>query len=332
MVKRAASVALAAITPLPTIMADLRDRLVARLEAEHISVPDEARQSEGAAFRAVLRISNRSIPPRPRLVHLSDVLHARFDRLHPSTRVGLNRVVKELKCGEDVNQRLTRQHYKAGFNDRFYNHLGIVHLHLGRRNSGRDKTKRHVMSGGGKLLLWGIVDTENAYLIDVWSHAAFKSYDFVRIVGVNWKHLLEPSLPGIPVRNNNTLPPRDVAAARKAGLHAIVPFQGVGYVPGGLMCDGTNSDVTSHSDRILNDLVRTYRWLESNVDKVCEELGKRLGLRPTFLSLKVGDLEAFVHGRVSLVEESTGGEFVLASDGISFKVDRQNCRCSSAPF
>ena len=54
----------------------------------------------------------------------------------------------EFEQGADVTHRLTRQFYKAGFNDFLFNTFGIHHIHLGQPGVALDKTKQHIMSGG----------------------------------------------------------------------------------------------------------------------------------------------------------------------------------------
>lgn len=304
---------------LSEVMHDLRDRLVARLERDGYEVPGEARTDVDCALMAVLRVAHRTIPARPRKVHWSGELKNKLPGMDPNIQAAVHAVAAELETGVDVNQRQTRQHYRAGYNDRLRNDLHVQHLHLGPRDQHRDKTKRHLMAGGGSDLLWIIATPEDVYLIEVLDHHAFGTFDFPQVIHRNWKHLLGDPVPGWTVDEEDALSAGERATARSAGATTAVAINGEMFFPGGIMADGTSSRVLSASDRILNAVVDMHRSLEANAETVLDRLAEVTGTRPPALDLKVGDLDALLNGGILLAEGNTGGVFVQGHEQILFR-------------
>jgi hypothetical protein len=302
---------MADITPLDEILDDLRDRLVSRLQQGGFSVPDKARREVSAALIAVLRIPHRSIQVRPRQVHFSKELAARWPLLSQGTLNALHVVVEELERGDDVTQRLTREHFRSGFNDRLHNDLGVQHLHLGPRNLAQDSTGKHAMCEGHDDLLWVIARPDDVYLLDVLGHGAFAKYDFGQVVYDNWKYLLGEPLEGW-TDDADVLSAEVRASARKAGLTTVLTINGEDFLPGGYMKDGTSDEVVRVTFYLLNKLVDLHQWLEKNLEPILADLAEMTGTRIGGLDLRVRDLDAFIHGEISLEEENTGGVFVFA--------------------
>src|ERR1700690_88693 len=84
-------------------------------------------------FRAWVRVRHRSVPQRPRRVHWSNELTQRS--LEASVRYDIGGIEKEFENGVDLNPRLTRNFFKAGFNDFLFNHFKLQHIHLGEPNT-----------------------------------------------------------------------------------------------------------------------------------------------------------------------------------------------------
>jgi hypothetical protein len=290
---------------LMSIFDDLRDRLVARLEHDGFDVPPRARIEVREALVACLRVAHRSIHPRPRVIHVSNELRARKLVLSPELQASLALVAAEFNNGDDVNQRLTRWHFKADFNDRLRNDLGVCHLHLGPRDSGRDKTRKHRMCGGTNDVLWAIVRELDVYFIELLGHCAFASFDFARVIFDNWAFLLGRPLDGWSIDDSDVLPAELRARARKAGLSSLVSLNGKVFIPGGFMSDGTSLEVVQQANALLNSITDMYGWMNANVERVLRML-ERGASGPVDLRFKVGNLESFVRGRVLLEEQHSG--------------------------
>ncbi len=300
------------ITSLKEIKDDLRDRLVLKLEQEGLSVPDNARKKVDAALIAVLRIRHRTIQARPRQVHFSKELKTRLPELNQETQAALEVVAGELERGEDVTQRLTREHFRSGFNDRLHNDLGVQHLHLGARNLAQDSTGKHAMCEGHDDLLWVIVRPDDLYLLDVLGHGAFAKYDFGQVVYDNWKYLLGEPLEGWTADAEDVLPADVRGRLRKAGLTTLLTINGECFCPGGYMKDGTSDEVVRVAFYLLNKLADLHEWLEKNLEPILADLAEMTGARIGGLDLRVRDLDAFIYGEISLEEKNTGGVFVFA--------------------
>jgi len=305
---------------LSEVMDDLRDRLVARLERDGYEVPAEARIKVDRALAACLRVPHRSIPARPRAIHWSKELTARLPGMEAETRVGLDAVVGELRRGEDVNQRLTRRHYKAGFNDTLHNDLGVQHLHLGPRDQGLDKTHAHPMSGAADELLWVVAREDDVYLLEALGHAAFETFDFAKVIYDNWPHLLGPPVEGCSADEEDVISAEGRAKLRKIGIWTMVSFNGEVFIPGGFMNDGTSRDVVHVLCDTLNLTVDMYQWIEANTETVLAKIHECTGLKPTTLRVVVGDLDMFLRGAVSLVDLNAGMLFYVQDGVLRYRI------------
>lgn len=296
---------------LSAILDDVRVRLVAWLEQQGFDVPEGERAKVSDALVACLRIDHRSIQPRPRRVHRSKELAAR--QLDPDLQAAILVVQDEIAAGDDLNPRLTRRFFNAGFDDRLLNDLGVTHLHVGPPGAGTDRTGKRVMSGAGDDLLWVIVQADDAYLIDVGNHDAFSHYDFVQVVGDNWKSLLGKPLPGVSAVEPK-LSPTERAKLRRIGIFTAVEYNREVFIPGGFMKSGASLEVVRASDAILNRLVSLYRWLANHDNLVIARIEELPVARPTTLAFRVGDVEALIGGRPNLIEQATGMLFYLDGD------------------
>ncbi len=291
------------INSLRSIYDDLRDRLVEDLERGGLSVPDTARKNVASALCARLRVAHRSITPRPRILHWSTELQARRVTLASELQALLSLVANELEKGDDVNQRLTRHYFRAGFNDPLLNDLGVHHLHLGRRDDGHDKTRRHIMSGGGDELLWVTIQPRDVYLLELLPHHAFNTFDFARVIHRNWKFLLGSPLEGCSIDEATIRTAEQRATLRNAGFSTPLSIDGEVFFTSLIMSDGTSVEVARRADAMLNGVRELYEWIEANFASM---LTRMEGREPSELHFTVGDLDAFVLGNISLVDQKSG--------------------------
>lgn len=300
-------------------MADLASRLTEWLERRGFEVPAIERKTASMALDACLRVLHRSIPRRPRRVHRSSALTSRV--LSEDVRRALTRVESEIENGDDLNHRLTRRYFKAGFDDRLLNDLGVTHLHLGNPARGTDATGRWSMSGGGADLLWAVFRPLEAFLIDVIDHSAFETYDFVEVLYENWKHLLGAPLPGC-TDVEPKLSPSERATVRKAGFTTLVEHRGEVFLPGGYMSSGLSHAVRTASDDRMNALVELFRWLFANAGSVAARITESGTSFETPLTFRVGDVDAFIAGRISLVEQGSKTQFWCEREGVRCRVPK----------
>lgn len=311
---------MASVTSRIEIEEDLRDRLVARLDHLRIAVPPKARTDVWEALVAYLRIPHRSVPARSRTVHRSRELLARQLILAPNVHVALQAVITELERGDDVNRRFTRYHFKAAFNDRLYNDLGVHHLHLGARDAVLDKSKLHLMAGGGKDLLCAVFRRDDVYLIDVVDHVGFDEYDFPKVLYDNWKHLLGSAMTGWTIDDADALSAVERAQARKAGLSTAVAINGEAFMPGHYMCDGTSAAIVTFANTVLNRHSDMHDWLEARAGEIMDGIAAATGSRLSELRLKVWNVNALVEGRVAVVEESSGCVISQEGGGTAYRL------------
>jgi hypothetical protein len=151
------------ITTVDDVLERFRTAIVAQLRGGKFEVPDSADVPGGCyeALSAYVRLRHRAIGSTPRTVLKSGELQQR--NLGSDMQASLAAIEVAFQRGNDLTQRLTRQFYKAGFNDFLFNAFGVQHMHLGELGAGRDRTKQHLMCAGTSALLFLMTTPQAAY-------------------------------------------------------------------------------------------------------------------------------------------------------------------------
>ena len=307
-----------------TVLEQFRADLVAQLEADFV-VPPEAK-SRGNCHAAVVawqRLRHRAVPAIPRRVLASPEVLARD--LGPHLRAGLAEVQAEIERGDDMAPRLTRKFYKTGFNDFLFNNFAIQHMHLGPRGADLDKTKRHRMAGGGKLVVFALVSPSEAYLLDVLSHDAFDDVkmakELIRIALRDRRNLLARYI--MPADCEATMPFESAFTLAKGGFGTAFKLDGVSFMTGSTVMDGRVEDgkrdactsiwVVDAANRIVGLVRKAVDLLQKEAEHLAENVAVFAGSRPTSFTPVVVYAST---GEVELLDEATGVTF--GSDGRSF--------------
>ncbi len=306
------------ISTVPEVLDQLRIDLVNSLIARGVSVPEKA-QTSGGCYEAVLafqRLSHRSVPIRPRKVSRSEELTAR--KLDFGTSQMLDEITDEFERGEDMAQRLTRQFYRSSFNDFLYNNFDIHHLHLGKRGSVRDKTKRHAMAGGADALLFAWITPDESFFLDVLNHDVFDN-------AVLSERLVRIALHARPDFVRKHAAPMAVGAGlsfqtafgmAKSCFSTGYELDGHVFLTGGTVFDGrirengrgpaTSIRAVHAANHVLNRVVRLVNFLTDNVEEVGELIGRDGAAQPRKLEIEVTRLGELI----VLRERASGAEFI----------------------
>lgn len=300
------------------VLERLRLDLVSSLESSGISVPADAKRP-GNCFAAVVawqRLEHRRLAVVPRRVGESPELRAR--QLDPAIECAVKAIRSEFERGVDLTQRLTRQFYRAGFNDFLFNNFGIHHLHLGPRGAARDQTRKHPMSGGMSALLFTIVSATDAYFLDVLDHQVFGSVEMAkslaRIALRNRRELLKPYIAAGVVTAEQTF--EDAFHLAASGCTTVYELDGTFLLTGGTVLDGcvvdgirracTSTGVIDAANRTINLVVDLVEYVQANAESLA-----RLVESDTRVRLNVIDLTVIRAGSVVVLrDESTGVEFL----------------------
>ena len=287
------------VSTVQEVLEQFRQDVVAALRSEGFRPPAEA-DTPGNHYQAVaawVRLQHRSVTKAPRLVRRSNELQLRS--VEPAVQSALDGIRAEFERGDDLTHRLSRQFYKAGFNDFLFNSFGIQHIHLGATGAGIDSTNQHVMSGGADALLFVMIKTGEVYFLDVLDHHVFDSPEMskslVQIVLRNWPDLLKPcELPGV-VRVDMTF--EDAFRKQKAGFTTAFEVDGKFFIRDGQVLDGKVNDgkrasctsmvVVAETNRILNGISRLVEFVEREASTLSELAESRIGTRPTEFKLMV---------------------------------------------
>jgi hypothetical protein len=286
------------VSTIEEVLEHLRRQIVAALRAGGFQPPPEADIPGKCeqAVRAWVRLQHRGVPRGSRVVRESHEIRQRG--LEPPTQSALAAIRSEFEQGDDLTHRLTRQFYKAEFNDFLFNTFGIQHIHLGTPRAGQDTTKKHSMSGGGRALLFVLIGPRDGYFIDVVDHDVFNdpkmAKSLVQIVLRNWPDLLKPYMnPGVV---SSDMSFEDAFRFAKAGFTTPFEVDGVVLV-GGTVLDGkvthdkrascTSIEVVVATNRILNGVVRVVDFVTREVYALAEVAESRMGARPSEFNLEV---------------------------------------------
>lgn len=312
-----------AVSTREEVLEDFRQTVVAQLRADGFDVPGDA-DVPGAHFealRAWVRIQHRTVPAKPRTVHVSTELRDR--PLPEATRTAVAAIEQEIAQGAELTQRLTRLYYKGGFNDFLFNTFGIQHMHLGAPGAALDRTKKHAMAGGEDVVLFLLINSSDAYLLDVLGHGAFDSAEecehLVRIAIRNWGSA--PMATYVLQGVSNVSPGfAEAFQLARSGFTTVFEVEGVvfargkvfdGKVTNGKRAPGTSFDVVRNTNRILNGITKLVDYVTSHTDTLATFVESTGWARPSAFRLVVESADRIV----VLRELGTGLQLRLGPGG-----------------
>ncbi|QQL44423.1 hypothetical protein [Sulfuriroseicoccus oceanibius] len=206
----------------------------------------------------------RRIQPAPRTVHRS----AEFS-CPSELQAGLEDLEAKIVGGDDLTPHLSRGLKKAGKQDDMLNDWGVYHLHLGTSIEGDGFAER---TGP---VLFALVTTSSLYEIQVYPHGNWSNREVVEIIHKNWPDTIERyRLKGvIDIAHNPTS--EDVKLLRDAHVNTSLKMDdGAIYmsIGGGMMSDGTGSDVLMQADWHAKTVVDLERSIKSNPSEILTAL------------------------------------------------------------
>jgi hypothetical protein len=292
----------AAQLALPTIqdfLADLADLCRAALTAEGFTFADPP-----IPFHLVtlwFAVQQRTIPPRPRIVHRSPELGAKA--LTPVQCLALQTIEAESLAGLDLNPRRSRTQKKAGKHDPLLNDWRLHHLHLGARGNRPDG-----LADSGSELLFVVVAPDDLHFVDLLDHTVFDYADVALfdIVHRNWPRLLEQGrVPGVTMNAADRRTPEGHAKLRRAGF--IVPTR----MPDGTVYigDSAMSGAVPYTQQLFDKAQRIHDWCRTDTSELLRLIEADTGRRPH--DLREVHLRADPRGSLFLVESTTGAEITF---------------------
>ncbi|MDE2892170.1 MAG: hypothetical protein OXN86_06700 [Chloroflexota bacterium] len=245
-----------------------------------------------------LNANRNSIEPIPRSVQRSSVFSC--PKEHEDA---LSVIEQKIERGEDINPHRSKLNKDPGnINDELLNHWGIYHLHLG-LDIGDDG-----FADRTGPLIYCRFDSENAFLIGIYSHGVWTHQDLLQIVHDNWpesiSHWKGRALSG------DTLTDGQVKNLRKNRVnHAVTMTDDTVYLPpgGGVTAAGSNTLDVLHADCLK-------QWAQSEEEKILEKWDA-ITERAADRDLAFGDpaeLRLEIHGETFFaVETLTNYELAL---------------------
>lgn len=213
---------------------------------------------------------DRLVEPRPRAIHKSTELTNRS--LSPGDAAGLASVEAELAAGTDISPRLSRQtatQYVPSSErgslrsrrdlDLLMSDWGIHHLHLSPTLDG----------GRTQNLLFLIVYSNDAFLIDILDHGHWTDVGLIEVVVRNWPTLM-PVVTGVqlaqPISNS------DRKRLREGGVAVLVEVDGKIVFPRGMTTAGTAIASTVRADGVARSLVLQRSLILQDEDSLNQQV------------------------------------------------------------
>lgn len=215
---------------------------------------------------------------------------------------GYAQLKAEFEQGADVAARLSRQVSKATYEDLLLNDWGIMHFHLGLRDTRGDVPRTGVV-------LFALVRDDVVHCIGFFGHGAWSSIEVLEIVQHNWPQLMEHArVNGVTIDVDHTDEER--AMLRAAGATMFVTVNGVVYAPvgGGYTSARTSAVAHKQADRAILSVAAYEKHVRENVATIIkdfERAGRVVGTPPTF---HFGFLE---DGRAIATEPNAEASFIL---------------------
>lgn len=255
---------------------DIRLGLTAELAELGYTVPEPQGDAHKDAHDVCVAHWNahlRRIRPRPRAVHRSAELGARELALAPAIRRGLDAVEREMRAGEDMSARLSRQLNRIAFKDMMMNDWGLHHLHLDEVNP----------AAGTREVLILLVRDADAYFVDVLPHDHWADQDLVEILHANWPGAVARHRQDQVVALSHKLSDDQHKHLRRNGWNAPVQTRDRSVymaIGGGFAHSGDNIGAVRWADWLLGNARVVEEFLQAHqpwlADSIEELLGERL--------------------------------------------------------
>jgi hypothetical protein len=205
--------------------------------------------------------------------------------LTPYQTTALHTIQAESLAGDNLNHRLTRQFWKADFDDFLLTDWNIQHLHIGPPNIGPKG-----LSGGMSELLYVMVLPDEIYFIDLLDHHAFAEQNLVEIVHTNWPEIIEPYRVRADLHFGRSPTAEERAQARKAGLTMFLQVaDGTIYRPmgGGQATSRDSVRAVERADSLCNEVARFHALCSHYFNEIARQFKACTSLEPTKFHLHV---------------------------------------------
>lgn len=296
---------MAKVSSLAQVLDRLRVTVLADLDSQGFVVPQESAADVEEVVLAAFRLKSRSIIPRIRAVRWSRELKART--LESRVADALQMIAEESEQGLDLNPRLTRKYFRAGFNDPFLNDLGLQHLHLGAPSGGKNG-----QAGGTRELLFTLVGPDELLFVDVRDHDGFKQDDLVRLVYRNWPEYLEPYRVHGVVGLERPVSAAERVTLRESNIAVPIEIDGSVFWPpgGGTTTAGTGTMAVRSKISFMKRIRGGHSWLVENADRIAEHIRDHARV-----SIDVLDVEVVPQEGGPVFREITTGAVIDPSSG-----------------
>lgn len=259
---------------------DLRAHFTAELTKLGVTLPHGKVDVESAGV-AYFNVTRRLISARPRKVSKSKELSERALTIEQQGR--LDTIIHEFEAGSDLRPRLSKGVFdRPLYNDPQQNDWDIRHLHVG-----------PISDPHGPELLFVCVTDDCAYLVEWGAHGvqSFADQRMLEILHTNWPEVVaHMKAPGVVP---GSLDPADLTPEQRDPLRrkftiATQVSDGTVYLPagGGVMLDGTSSDVARRVDDERQLAHDVEQWARENAVALRDGIERASGVRLEALRLR----------------------------------------------
>jgi hypothetical protein len=267
-----------------TLETDYASILGAELTA--LGYPPANGNSWRELFLRRFNLKKRLVSATPRTLHTAPGIV-----VPPELQAGYNSVIEKLQTGFDVRPHLSRKLAEINFKDRLLNDWGILHFHLGT-----------VLNGDGFMartgdLLFARIDSQDAYLLGVGTHAHFSDQLLVQTLVDNWPDDMaryeQPNILDVQFQATD----EEIKILRRIGATAPVRASNgkfyLGLGGGGMTFGGWPVEGAMRANQMAK-VIRSLRWhTRDHLEAIATALGTAGHAVPKTLNFslrKVGDV------------------------------------------
>ncbi len=172
-------------------------------------------------------------------------------------------IIENLEKGTSVFPYLSKNILESNYNDPLLNDWGVYHLHLGKK---KDKHNPRFIERTKELLFLRI-DSDKAYLINIYKHGDWSKTEILKSICANWPESIDEYIVDSCFEVSPKTTEATVKQARKKNAFVLHQSEiGKVYLPfgGGVASSGHNINGVKYADLLLTNLERLEKTMIEN--------------------------------------------------------------------
>jgi hypothetical protein len=189
---------------------------------------------------------------------------------------GLTILENKIKKGEDLFPHLSRKIFDPGFSDYMFYDYGLMHFHLGTKQS----TKNPLLIEGTKEIVYTLLNENSCYFIKIDEHGKWDDVALLEELKKDFPEVLDPwKISGEPLWKPTKDERKDMLRSQ---INSYIEIGGENYIGPGMGVDGVGT--SSLAVMMMNNWFHYYiriqeaivTMIEKHLDKIEADIGYKL--------------------------------------------------------